>query len=122
MRKTRNLRESFSYALQGVLHCITHERNIRIHLSAAGLALLLAWFLRLSGTEFAILFLTIGFVISVEMVNTAVENAVDLFSPNFHPLARVVKDVTAGAVLFACTIAVAVGLILFVPKLWDIFF
>ncbi len=122
MRKTRNLRESFYYALQGIGHCLRHERNIRIHLVVAALALFMAWLLRLGTGEFAVILLTIALVIGFEMMNTAVENAMDLVSPNYHPLAKIVKDVMAGAVFFACFVAVVVGIVIFLPHLRNIFF
>ncbi len=122
MRKTRNLRESFYYALQGIGHCLRHERNIRIHLVVAALALFMAWLLRLGTEEFAVILLTIALVIGFEMMNTAMENAMDLVSPNYHPLAKIVKDVMAGAVFFACFVAVVVGIVIFLPHLRNIFF
>lgn len=81
------------------------------------LAFLLGVLLRLSGAELAILLLLIGLVLISEMLNTALENLVDLCTVEYHPLAKVVKDVAAGAVLLLCIVAVLVGLVLFVPHI-----
>ncbi len=122
MRKTKNLLESFYFALQGIAHCLRHERNIRIHLLVAGIVLALGYVLSLSRAEIAVILLTIGLVIGMEMVNTAMENAIDLVSPQYHPLAKIVKDVMAGAVFFACFVAVAIGAVIFWPYLCALLF
>ena len=71
----------------------------------------------LRGTELAILLLTIGFVLVLEALNTALEALVDLASPEYHPLAKIAKDVAAAAVLIAAITAVLVGLVLLLPRL-----
>ncbi len=122
MRKTKSLAESFYFAFQGIIHCLRYERNIRIHLLFALGALVASFYFQLSGIELAVILLTIVLVVGTEMVNTAVENAIDLVSPDYHPLAKIVKDVMAGAVFFACFIAVIVGLVIFLPYLWRVLF
>lgn len=111
--KYARLLRSFSYAAEGVRFCIARERNLRIHLTAAGYAVWLGWMLRLGQVQFAILFLTVGVVISLELVNSAIESVVDLVSPDFHPLAKAAKDIAAGAVLVSAFAAVLVGIALF---------
>lgn len=122
MRKALNFRESFGYACQGLSHCIRKERNFRIHLCMGGLAFLLGLLLGISRVELAILLLLIGLVLISEMVNTALENLVDLYTDEYHPLAKVVKDVAAGAVLLLCCVAVLVGVVIFTPYLISVFF
>jgi diacylglycerol kinase (ATP) len=112
-----NLWLSFKYAGEGLLHAIRTQRNFRIHLVAAVLVLAMATWLRLPGTSWAILVLTIGLVLVTEMMNTAAEALVDLASPDYHPLAKLVKDVAAGAVLVIAIAAVVVGLIVLGPPL-----
>lgn len=119
MTKAANLKESFHYAVSGFAHCFRHERNFRIHLALGIVALLLALVLKVSFTELAILLLIVALVISSEMINTAVENIIDLVSPEYHPLAKVIKDVFAGAVLFVCVTAVLIGIVIFVPYLYQ---
>lgn len=113
----RGLAKSFQYAAAGFWHCVQHERNFRIHLVAGACALLLAGYLALPKTEMALLLLTIGGVLTLEMLNTAMETFVDLASAAMHPLAKRAKDVAAGAVLVASAVSVAVGIcLLWKPK------
>jgi diacylglycerol kinase (ATP) len=120
--KSQTIVESFRCAFAGLWYVLTTQRNARIHLLFAAAAVGLGVWLKLDLTEWAVLALTIGFVLASEMLNTVAETLVDLISPGYHPLARIVKDVTAGAVLLSAMTAVAVGvLILGVPllnRLW----
>lgn len=109
---------SFRYAFAGVWWTLTSQRNMRIHVALALAAFLLGALLRLSAVEFAVIALTVAVVLAAEMLNTVVEAAVDLASPEFHPLARIAKDVAAGAVLVTAGGAVAVGLFIFLPHLF----
>lgn len=117
MRKSQSLRQSFHYAFEGIRHCFRNERNIRIHFSIGLLVILAGLLIGVSTVEMAILCVTIAVVIGGEMVNTAMENVVDLLSPEYHPLAKIVKDVVAGTVLVLCFFAVIVGLLIFIPHL-----
>lgn len=107
-----NIYKSFKCAFVGIWDCIKLERNMRIHLSAAFFVLYTAFQIGLTGGEIAVLFLTIGAVISLEMVNTALEKLCDFTEdkPNNH--IKLVKDVAAGAVLTAAIAAVFIGFIL----------
>lgn len=120
MRKAKSLKESFSFAWRGFCHCFACERNFRIHLIAGVAVLFIALFLDVSLTEFGILLLLVAVVIAGEMFNTAIENIIDLVSPEYHPLAKVIKDVAAGAVFFICVIAVLIGIVIFVPHLYQL--
>jgi diacylglycerol kinase len=115
------LRSSFRYAATGIVHLFRHERNARIHLALAVLAVLLALLLGFSRLEWAVLAMTIGFVFVAEALNTAIEAVIDLVSPDFHLQARVAKDVSAGAVAMAAIVAVVIALFLFLPKLLALF-
>jgi diacylglycerol kinase len=112
-----NLWLSFKHAGEGLFHAICTQRNFRIHLVATALVLAMGMWLRLPGMSWAILTLTIGMVLVTEMMNTAAEALVDLASPDYHPLAKLVKDVAAGAVLVIAITAVVVGLIVLGPPL-----
>lgn len=116
---TRFIR-SLGFALSGIAHAIRTQRHIRIHLTAAILVCVISAILALSRMEWAILLLTIAVVIAAEMINTAIELAVDLTSPNLHPLAKAAKDVAAGAVLVAALMAVIIGLLVIGPPLWHL--
>lgn len=116
-QRNGNLWLSFKHAGEGLFYAIRTQRNFRIHLVATVLVATLGIWLRLSGTSWAILVLTIGLVLVTEMVNTAAEALVDLASPHYHPLAKLVKDVAAGAVLVISITSVVVGVILLGPPL-----
>ena len=113
----QSISSSFRFALAGIVYCLKKERNIKIHTAAAVGACLLAWFLDLSQVEFLILllFISAGFV--AEFINTAIEAIVDLVSPEFHELAKIAKDVAAGAVLLAAIASLIAGALLFLPKM-----
>lgn len=113
----RKLVDSFTDAINGILYALRTERNMRIHFLAAGLVLLLSAFTDLGRWEAAALLFAIAIVIMAELFNTALETAVDLASPNYHPLAARAKQVAAGAVLTAAAISVIIGAIVFIPRL-----
>lgn len=117
--RSRSILESFRFAFSGLSYALRTQRNTRIHLAVAVAAMALGLWLGLAPTQWAVLALTIGFVLVSEMLNTVAETLVDLISPGYHPLAKVVKDVTAGAVLLAAIIAVIVGLLVLGPPLWE---
>ncbi len=116
-RESEGLIHSFRYAFAGLWYALRTQRNLRIHLSAAVLVVLLGAMLGLSSVEWALLSLTIGAVIVSELFNTVIEALVNLVSPERHPWAKVAKDVAAAAVLCMAIMAVAVGLAVFAPRL-----
>lgn len=111
-----SLPQSFGFALRGIYYALTRERNLRIHFTAGAFALYFSRYYRLSKGELGLLILCIGFVLVCEMINTAIEKTVDLETTAFHKLAKIAKDVAAGAVLISATTSVVVGFLLF----WDI--
>ena len=116
--RSRNLAESFRFAIAGLWYALRTQRNTRIHLTIAACVVVLGLWLGLSCTQWAVLVLTIGFVLVSEILNTVAETLVDLISPGYHPLARIIKDVTAAAVLLGAIIAVIIGLLILGPPLW----
>jgi len=116
--RSRSIVESFRFAFSGLWYALRTQRNTRIHLLIAAAVVALGLWLGLSPTQWAVLALTVGFVLVGEMLNTVAEMLVNLVSPGYHPLAKVVKDVTAGAVLLAAIISVIVGLLVLGPPLW----
>lgn len=117
MMGKQTLWRAFQNALSGIRYCLLYERNMRIHMMFACAAGGLAWWLQLADYEILILLLTISSVLLAEMVNTVVEVVVDLVSPQVHPLAKIAKDVAAGAVLLTAIISLFVGYILFWEKI-----
>ncbi|MBQ8682831.1 MAG: diacylglycerol kinase family protein [Selenomonadales bacterium] len=105
--------QSFRYAMRGIRTAYREERQMKIHTAMAALAVGCGMIADLSRAEWAILILTIAFVIALELVNTAAERIVDLVTEDYHPLAEKAKDVAAGAVLVASAAAVIVGICLF---------
>jgi diacylglycerol kinase (ATP) len=116
-RRTASLLESFNYALEGIIHVLRTHRNMRFHFTAAVIVLVAAVWLGIDRIELAALLISIAFVLIAEMVNSALETAVDMATTTFDPLAKLAKDVAAGAVLIAAVNAVAVGYLVFSHKL-----
>lgn len=112
---------SFKYACEGIYHAFKQEQNLKIHLLAACLVVIMGVFFRIQPIEWMILTLTIGGMITVELINTAIERAVDLASTNYHPLAKQAKDIAAAACLFFALTSVVIGLIIFMPKFCKLF-
>lgn len=108
MKPTRFI-DSVNCAIEGIIHAVRTEKHMRRHFLAAFLVLLAVLFLRVSALEFALLTVSICFVLFAELINTALEAIVDLVSPEFHPLAKIAKDVAAGGVLVAAFGAVVMG-------------
>jgi len=109
---------SFGYAFQGIAYVIRTQRNMRVHLVIAGLVVVAGMLLRVTAVEWAVIALAMGVVFAAEMVNTVAELAVDLLTEEYHPMAKVAKDVSAAAVLVTAIAAVAVGVAIFGPRLW----
>ena len=112
---------SFGYAFQGLWYALRTQRNARVHAAIATLATILGIVLRISSVEFAIIFIAIAGVFVAEMFNTVFELCVDLASPEYHPLAKIAKDVAAGAVLLSAILSIVIGLFIFGPHLWLLF-
>lgn len=112
-----NFIQSFKCAFDGLRYAVATQRNFRFHLVAAILVSAAAYFLKVSTTAWAVLILTINNVLVVELINTAIEVMVDLVSPEYHPLAKKVKDLAAGAVLLVAIASIVVGLVVLGPPL-----
>jgi diacylglycerol kinase (ATP) len=109
--------QSFNYAIEGVIHALRTQRNMRIHFAAAAGVLVLAFIYNVTRLELIALLIAIAFVLIAEMVNTAVEATIDLSTPSFDPLAKIAKDLAAGAVLIAAINAIAVGYLVLADRL-----
>lgn len=113
MNEYKKLFKSFTYAFKGIGYVIRHERNFRIHLCCLtymfSILTLTDWF-TLSRTDYAVLILASSLVLAMEIVNTAVENAVNLASEEYTEFGRIAKDAAAGAVLLSAIFAVITGI------------
>ncbi len=113
MRRAPNLLASFNFAFEGVIHVLRTQRNMRIHFLVAVLVLIAALVTNVEKLELIALLLSISFVLIAEMINTAIEAAIDVATTAFDPMAKLAKDIAAGAVLIATVNAVAVGYLVF---------
>ena len=111
----------FKYAFSGLWYALRTQRNARVHVSIAILAILLGVGLHISAVEFALVFVAITGVFIAEMFNTVLELCIDLVSPDYHLLAKIAKDVAAGAVLLSAMLSIVIGLFVFAPHLWELF-
>ena len=116
-RHVRRIVRSFGYAAEGLVIMLRTQPNFWVHVLAAVLALALGVVLRLSPAELAIIVLTIALVMIVECLNTALETLCDLVSPEYHPLVKRAKDVSAAAVLIGAVASIGVAVLLFGPRL-----
>lgn len=117
MRDRQNIIQSFNCAIEGFIYVMKTQRNMRIHFLAAVFIIIFAIYLSFSKTEILLLCAAITFVLLSEMFNTSIELAVDLMSDGHHPLARISKDVAAGAVFIASVNAIVTGYLLFSRRL-----
>lgn len=113
----KRLRKSFGYAFKGIDDVIEHEPNMKIHVMAAILVVIMAFILKVSIIEWIILVLLIGAVLAAETINTTIENLVDMYTKEYDEKAKIVKDTAAGTVLILAITSAIIGLIIFVPKI-----
>ncbi len=116
-RRTPAVLQSFNWAFEGVIHVLRTQRNMRIHFAVATAVLILAFSYGVTRLELMALLVAISFVLIAEMVNTAIEATIDLATTSFDPLAKMAKDIAAGAVLIASVNAVVVGYLVFADRL-----
>jgi undecaprenol kinase len=115
------LLKSFSYAITGIITGVKSERNMKIHLIASIFVLGCAFYFSLSRMEWLFILLVIGGMLSLELVNTAIERVVDLITNERHPLAKQAKDLAAGAVFLYALLSVLIGIIIFFPHFKTLF-
>jgi diacylglycerol kinase (ATP) len=108
-----SLIDSFNYAFEGIIHVLRTQRNLRIHFAIAIAVIAAAAALGVDRIELIVLVLAIAFVLVAEMVNSAIEGAIDVSTTSFDPNAKLAKDIAAGAVLIASVTAIAVGYLIF---------
>jgi diacylglycerol kinase len=112
--------KSFSYAARGFMYILKYEHNARIHLFISGIVLIMGFLLHIKRAEWVLVLLCMGFVLTAEMINTAIEKLADVVSPQKNETIRVIKDISAAVVLLSSFIAMISGLIIFVPCLWEV--
>ena len=117
VRRTPVILQSLNWAFEGVIHVLRTQRNMRIHFALATAVLILAFSYGVTKLELMALLVAISFVLIAEMVNTAIEATIDLATTSFDPLAKIAKDIAAGAVLIAAVNAIVVGYLVFADRL-----
>lgn len=115
--KQSSLLKAFKYAFSGVGHFLVNDRNGHIHILIAVIVNAAGWFFGISLQEWCIVLLCMGMVISLEMINHALEKLCDAVHETHHPLIKIAKDVAAGAVLWSAIISAIIGLLIFLPKI-----
>lgn len=108
---------SFKHAIDGIMAAVKEEPNLKFHFLAGFAVLILSYTLNISQNDWIIIIFVIGFVIAVELTNTAIEKVVDEFTDKEHPGAKLAKDISAGVVLVATITSVLVGTLVFLPYL-----
>jgi diacylglycerol kinase (ATP) len=109
--------KGFLYALKGLAEGIKSQLNMKVHIVIAAVILLTGYLLSIEPHEWKWLIICIGFVLATELINTAIEYLVNFISPDYHPLAGKIKDLSAAGVLIAALTALIIGLIIFVPRI-----
>ena len=118
-RRAPGVLDSFNYAFEGIIHVLRTQRNMRIHFIVAFVVLVAALVVNVTKLELIALVISITFVLMTELINTAIEGAIDVSTTSFDPMAKLAKDIAAGAVLIATAVAVAVGYLVFSGQVAD---
>ena len=117
-KKRKKLRNSFKYAFEGIGEAWKTEQNLKIHFVIMALVIIAGFMFKISAMEWIVCLLLFAIVISLELINTAIETTVDIAMPDINEKAKYAKDIAAGAVLFSAIISVIIGLIIFLPKIF----
>ena len=117
--RSPSILQSFNFAFEGIIHVLRTQRNMRVHFAIAIGVLIAALVVGVGRLELCALLIAISFVLIAEMLNTALEAGIDVSTTSFDPLAKLAKDIAAGAVLIATINAIAVGYLVFVERLED---
>lgn len=113
----KNLINSFKYAIEGIISAFKSERNLKIQFSIMALIIILSFFIKISKYELLICIILFALVISAELFNTAIEILSDIVMPNKNEKIKLVKDISAGAVLIFAIASIIIGFIIFLPKI-----
>lgn len=120
-RKKHRFIRSFYYAISGIIVAVKAERNLKIHLTLSGVVIIFGFSLSITLMEWLVVLIMVGGMLAAEMMNSAIERVVDLVTEDYHPLAKQAKDIAAGAVLFFAITSVLIGVLIFGPRLINLF-
>lgn len=118
-RRPPTVLDSFNFAFEGIIHVLRTQRNMRIHFGVAFVVLVMALVVNVTKLELIALLISIAFVLIAEMLNSGIEAAIDIATTSFDPMAKIAKDIAAGAVLIATVNAILVGYLVFAGKVAD---
>ena len=116
-QRKHTLASSFKFGFEGIAEAAIKERNVRIHITISVLVTIAGFVFSINKFEWIAIILSIGGMISLEMMNTAIERTVDMYTKEYHPLAKQAKDIAAGAVLVFAIASVLIGILIFLPRL-----
>lgn len=116
-RKNKNLLASIKVASLGIIYVIRKEKKIQYAIFFTSAVIIMGIITSISTIEWIICIMLCGIVTSLEMINTALEETVNMAMPNVHPLAKIAKDISAGAVFLFCIVSAIIGFIIFIPKI-----
>lgn len=119
--KKRTFLDSVKNCLDGIGYTVAHENNFKREIILGIVAVILSAILKISILEWVIVILLINFVLVCELINTALEKTVDLYTKEYNETAKVVKDVAGASVLVMCIFSAIIGMIIFIPKILDLF-
>lgn len=119
--KSKNFIDSFKYAITGIKNSFKRERNLKIDIVIAIIVIGLGLFFKIEAWEWVAIIICIMAVISLELINTAIEEAVNLTTTNINPIAKLAKDAAAGGVLFMAFGSFVIAGIIFIPKFLELF-
>ena len=118
LKDKRTFIDSVKNCIEGFVYVISHERNFVIEIIIGILVIIAAFIFKISNLEWIIVLLLICFVLVLELINTAIEKLVDLYTTEYNELAKIIKDVSASVVLLVCIFSSIIGLIIFLPKIF----
>ncbi|MGI6325307.1 MAG: diacylglycerol kinase [Bacilli bacterium] len=121
-KSIRRLINAFKYSIDGLKYAYKYEQSMTIHITVTTIVVIGGLYFEVSVIEWLFLFLLIGLIVGVELINTSIEATIDLMSPQTHPLAKIAKDTASAAVFILSTVAFVGGCIVFIPKIIERFF
>lgn len=119
VNKNKTLKDSFFHAYEGINYAVTKEKNMHIHVTMTILVVVAGALFRISYGEWLVCLILIALVMSLELINTAIEAVVDMITTKEDPMAKVAKDASAGAVLISAVISTLIGFAIFLPRIFE---
>jgi len=120
LKDKRTFIDSVKNCLEGIAYTLEHERNFLIEMIIGIIVIILSFIFKISKIEWLIIILVINLVLILEMINTAFEKTVDLYTKEYNELAKAVKDIASGAVFVSSLFSLVIGIIIFLPRILDL--